>query len=362
MNALSFLLSIGSCGVLMAQHFELARHRQLPAPNLGTIAVASGDLDGDGDRDLLFIDGGLDVAWNDGEGRFVRSQPPLPLSPLASIFGVPIVVGDIDNDGDPDVLVGQSTWSPLNPQIPAHLFRNDAGTLVDATATQWAANVGPTAKLLLVDFDGDGDLDLVTCCLSSPGDCGAMSWQPGALENQVWLNDGTGHFAVAPARLPNNLAVNTDVAAGDVDLDGDVDLVFSSFSLCSWPPPGVLRLFRRNSSGVAVEAPGAIPAATGYWRSVVLFDRDNDGDLDIAAANSYGSAALGGGVFFFDNVGGTFVAAGSLVDSSAAALTVVDFDLDGRRDLLLARRSIESGIEAPRCLRNTPAAFVDVTS
>jgi hypothetical protein len=343
-------------GSLPAQRFTTERHRLLPPTNANRAVAA--DFDGNGSADLAihdgsaFAGGNLQIAWNDGQGRFRTAGGPYPSGPYTVSFG-PMAAGDIDGDGDFDLAGGGTLFFAY---APCSMLRNDGPAGFVDVSTQWpTANEAPT-DVLFVDYDGDGDQDLVT----------ANSWSRAALEfglpqpiNGLYLNDGAGTFAnVTPARMPNTVHLNTGVAAGDLDGDGRQDLVFSAGALV-FGQPGSLRVFLQNALGNAVEAPGRVPAPAGFTGSyldVAAVDFDGDGDPDLVGAAS-------DGVHVFGNQGGaSFQLVAMLPDPAVRRLHVGDFDGDGRPDLLLHRQdAFEREILPLRLFRNTPAGFVDVS-
>jgi len=120
---------------------------------------------------------------------------------------------DVDGDGDADLVLG-------NFLEQNRLYLNEGGVFPDATATYMPVDVGATQSVAVGDVDGDGDLDLVF------GN-GAPSI---GRQNQLYLNDGAGHFADATAaRLPDHGDPTYVVAPCDVDGDGDLDLVVGNF-------------------------------------------------------------------------------------------------------------------------------------
>jgi FG-GAP-like repeat len=337
---------------LAAQHFSSERHRMLP--NVLATRAVSGDFDGDGDQDLAMIVGSgfqsnLQIAWNDGQGRFTLGGAAYPVS-----FG-PVVAFDMDGDGDLDLATGGN----LSIGSYAHgvLLRNDGPAGFTDVSWQWPTTNEMPGRMLFLDYDGDGDLDLLTC--NSFSNSAGQQGLPQPI-NRLYLNNGAGIFTDATASLmPNQPDYNTGMAVGDIDGDGDIDLVFCT-QMSAPTTPGRLRVFVHQANGVAVETPGrvaAIPGFSGGFTDVALVDLDLDGDLDLVAASTQG-------VYLFTNDGtGHFALAGSIPDTMVQTLDAHDFDRDGRVDLLAVRRDwIQERFVPLRMWRNTPGGLVDVTA
>ena len=173
-----------------------------------------------------------------------------------------------------------------------------------------------TEKILLGDLDGDGDLDAYVCNLGQP--------------NQVWLNDGTGHFAKSIQQLGGNL--NTwQGSLGDLDGDHDLD-VFEANDWINSQGSGQVRFndgFGHFSAGVRY---GAI-----HVHDVALGDLDEDGDLDAFMAND------GPNMVWLNDGHGTFTdtlqSLGSTHNNQAVSLG--DLDGDGDLDAFVARNHYE---------------------
>jgi enediyne biosynthesis protein E4 len=125
--------------------------------------------------------------------------------------GAGVCLGDVDGDGRTDVFLART-------EGPNALYRNLGGwRFEDVTARAGVAAEGRySTGCVLVDADGDGDLDLILAALGGP--------------NALFLNDGTGRFTEqgADAGL-TSAAGSTTIAAADVDGDGDLDLYVANY-------------------------------------------------------------------------------------------------------------------------------------
>ncbi|HVS17015.1 MAG TPA: CRTAC1 family protein [Planctomycetota bacterium] len=242
-----------------------------PGPGLSGwwIALAVGDVDGDGDQDLVAGGlGGLEVLLADEHGRLVRSprgdlmpgawarfRPGEPRNETrAPLWVNALALFDADRDGALDLYVGH--YLDFDPRAPAlgelgegalavpcrwkgaqvfcgprgliaqpdRLLRGRGdGTFEDRTST-WLGQVPPgyTLAVLPFDFDGDLDTDLYVACDSSA--------------NLLLVNDGRGRFtdvgfSAGVALSPEGAAeAGMGAAAADVDGNGWLDLAVTNFS------------------------------------------------------------------------------------------------------------------------------------
>jgi VCBS repeat protein len=171
--------------------------------------VALGDLDGDGDLDLAF-GGTLTTVFRNDDG--VPSARPVWMS-VGSRNTNSIALGDVDGDGDLDLAVGELG--------NCRLYRNDGGQL---TMDFVWSNTSPAPlyarNLALTDVDGDGDVDLL-CADAFRGAILYRNDRGAFTSDAVWAQDSTD--------------VTYWVATGDVDDDGDLDVVAGN-SLVGGPP------------------------------------------------------------------------------------------------------------------------------
>ncbi|MBC7854083.1 MAG: CRTAC1 family protein [Pirellulaceae bacterium] len=208
-----------------------------PGPGLGVLPA---DLSGDGWVDLYAAnDGKANFLWvNRGGQRFVDEA--IQVGAAYNAAGAPqasmgVAAGDVDGDGRQDLFMTHidGEYSTLYLQVAPGIFE-------DRTAS--AGLVAPTIHTTgfgtaLVDLDLDGDLDLVKGnghVRLPPAAVPATSlesfWEPYAQRNQILLNDGDGIFVTVAAAADGFLAqsrVTRGLAVGDLDNDGDLDVVTS---------------------------------------------------------------------------------------------------------------------------------------
>ncbi|MBK8980394.1 MAG: VCBS repeat-containing protein [Planctomycetes bacterium] len=223
-----------------------------PDPASWSLGATFGDIDGDGDQDLLIGRFGLTgVYLNDGQGRFADSGRW-----FGDVLVSRIVLADVDSDGDLDAIAG-------NPQRPVQILLNDGvGSFTDGTAGRLPSF--RSTVLCAVDVDGDADPDL----LFQRIDRG---------EPNLFLNDGSGRFVGAPGLL-RWVGPPTDIEAGDLDGDGDVDLVFTGVNETGVPTD---LLFLQEGGTFAERTATHMPQHGHQTRDIALVDVDEDGDLDL---------------------------------------------------------------------------------
>ena len=228
----------------------------------------AGDLEGDGDADLIGCDAtALAIVRNAGDGRLTwdASMPctgPCPVCPS----NVVIHPFDADQDGDLDVYVCNGTVGAAMP-LGDRLVRNN-GTSFSATIT-FASSTTLVGAIDSGDIDGDGDNDLVI----SRFPFGYFYFVP----VQVFFNQGNGVFG--PILNVPTASWSMDVKLVDVDADGDLDLVEANY-LPSTSATSALLL--NNGSGSFSPAP-AFPGLPAQF--VSAGDLDGDGDTDLLLDN-----------------------------------------------------------------------------
>jgi hypothetical protein len=231
-------------------------------PTLGgrsTIALAWADFDLDGDLDCAVGNGILGAEQNNrlfvngGDGTFSSYNEFGGLQSCAMAWG------DFDNDGDPDLAVGNGGFNYTGQN---YLYVNNG----DATFTQRAEfGVEDTASLAWGDYDNDGDLDLAV-----------GNWESGP--SHLYVNNGDDTFT---QQLQfGNRDTNT-LAWGDADNDGWLDMAVGNGDFQHADTNFIY--VNLGDGGFAETAELGLGSTDG----VAWGDYDGDGDLDVAVGNEH---------------------------------------------------------------------------
>jgi hypothetical protein len=291
----------------------------LPASPRGqsTRAIASGDVDGDGNLDLVLGGPQTTRLWlGDGRGGFVDATATS--MPVDSYETYALELADLNGDRQLDLIFANAVY-PGGAQNAIYL-NNGAGGFRDVTGTNAPALLDRSYAIHVVDIDGDQDPDIVfrVAGLSATA--------------ELWLNGGTGVFARGSTRFPTGSPQANDLTVADIDGDMDQDIFFAGpqayayinngqaqFSLLSGAPfaqgdnafrdPHFVDL-HRNGQLYMVGAAGVKSFAVWRWngstfeelqqhipvsypsRDLQLIDLEGDGDLDICSFWHKGGISL----------------------------------------------------------------------
>jgi hypothetical protein len=290
----------------------------------GAYSPPLADLDGDGNQDRVVVDETGAVSFqrnlgNDALPRYGKRLRPVPGLRLPYSFG------DVDGDGDLDAFGQDGSYGVFFENVGDSrrpVFSERRQNPFDLCCDHFA----------LGDLDGDGDLDALVAGI---GGAGYVSFRenPGRQRDARFSRRKPDRFGLRFASRPT-------LALGDLDLDGDLDLLAGAGD-------GTLALAEnlgsaRHASFAPAPAPGRFGLAdVGEESAPAIGDLDADGDLDIVAGNREGAVLL------FENLsppgGFGFAPRGEVIPGLAAVgeagPALGDLDRDGDLDLLVGDQS-----------------------
>lgn len=234
--------------------------------------VAVGDVDGDGDPDVVVSRYLGDSGWGSAGGvDLYRSEggvlSSVPDWTLAGVSSFSCALGDVDRDGDLDLVVAAGEAYQGAPE-PSLLLDNP-GDGAFTTESIWSSPEGWSLDAAFADLDADGWLDLVLARVGAP--------------HAVFSGDGTGALTTEPTWLAEGggFEGNT-VDFGDVNGDGVLDLAISDND--QQGGRGTVRLYCGPTLTVCWESPGP-----DMWSAVSLEDVDGDGLPDLVGGTWWGA-------------------------------------------------------------------------
>ena len=253
--------------------------------------------------------------------------------------GAGVAVGDIDNDGLPDIFFAGNMVSSRLYHNKGHFKFEDITERAGVKTNRWATGVA------MVDINNDGFLDIYVSVSGPP-------WSKGSdRANLLFINQGNGTFTEAAARFGiADTGFTTQAAFLDYNGDGCVDLFLlenapqdftrgvtaTPMGMRAKTPGSYNQLYRNNCDGTFtnVSKEAGILEDAGFGLGVAVADVNQDGWPDIYVSND----GVPNDVLYRNNGNGTFtnVAARSLKHTSQSGMGVdiADFNNDGWPDIL----------------------------
>ena len=299
-----------------------AAHAQLNVANFNAKMVIAQDFDNDGDLDLMYASGSDGspprILINNGTGVFADQTasriPAFGTNPKSFC----VAAGDVDDDGDLDVVVNDGGTFGGNPS-QAKLLKNDGtGVFTDVTAAQMPVDLYNCQDVTLLDYDGDFDLDIA---LGGKGGTGKRA--------RLYLNNGAGNFSISNALDAVGSGNTYEIDWGDLDADSDFDAAVQSLGGTNNFSEG----WARNDGPTTTMPEFIFPNPnTDDDNEMLCLDYDNDGDLDVFVGNlNFQEKA------YRNNGGGSFTNVNSIIQVQADStldMGTADLNGDGKYDLV----------------------------
>jgi len=248
---------------------DFARQPLLPSrlSQLGP-GVAWGDVDSDGDDDLVLPSGRggrLSVFINTG-GTFREIEGSVTGHDQTGVVIYPSSSG-------PEILVGHSNFeSTVEETSFIQGYRVEDGNLIETRRI--STNLSSVGALCMADVDGDEDLDLFAGGRTVPGR------YPEPASSMLFIND-SGSFVPDSKNSAHleKIGLITGALFSDIDSDNDPDLILAM----EWGPVTILE----NEGGTFSDATASYGLSdyVGWWNGVATGDFNEDGRLDIVATN-----------------------------------------------------------------------------
>ncbi|MBD3636609.1 MAG: T9SS type A sorting domain-containing protein [Crocinitomicaceae bacterium] len=269
--------------------------------------IDTSDIDNDGDIDVVFSTLTGEMYWSENTGTEIWNTN------LIADFSSPmkfVNTADLDNDGDEDIaFTSGNSGLGWFENTGSGTFVVPANSIVMLPGNPW--------KFKLGDLNTDGKIDVLVTMVD-PG-------SGNALDQFSWYeNLGGGSFGpenILYEPISGISAASHDLEIEDMDLDGDLDVVFLENNKLSW--------VENIGGGVFNPAQILASATSVVYREIELHDFDNDNDIDILVLE-------GAEMILYENQGGMLFGTGQVISSGIADcenVCITDFNQDGLNDI-----------------------------
>lgn len=267
------------------------------------------------------------------------------------------LTADVNRDGFDDLVLAN--------EVQVRFWINDGlGNFTDDTATRFTQTGEAVGPIAMADINNDSYLDLIV---------GGGFDDFDQIADRQYLNDGNGAFVLDAGGMPNPSGLSNDFEFGDVDNDGDLDMIVTSGEGVHLSiPGGVDRMYFNDGNGNWTESPnfagllyndGMITSTAGRFADI-----DNDGDLDLLIARIVGSGFGGQNVLLENNGLGAFTDVTATqyptAEDNSQDAEFADLNNDGYLDLVVANSfaSVDAMSSADLLLNqgaSNPGVFVE---
>ncbi len=289
----------------------------------GMVAVQVADIDADGDMDIFSAD--ASISWyenTEGDGAHWTTHT-VSEDTVSADTTLKMVSRDMDKDGDMDLLVAFRTvtvisYASFHEEYKTKIawYENTAGD-----GSRWSEHVCKLTSSMLTfvslhgaDVDGDGDVDILTASENT---------------HSTWYENMDGEGTSWVEHELSAATVNADATLGaDVDGDGDTDII----ALSTWPVESLILWYENTDGGGSAWREHELAFPNGEVRAIHGDDVDGDGDMDLFLIASGDDA-----IVWYENAAGN----GSVwsphpitqTGREYQALVAEDMDGDGDMDI-----------------------------
>src|SRR3989339_827356 len=326
--------------------------------------LAIGDLNANGKNDLIVdayyynsSQGRVYIFYNDGiYTNLAASADEIITGEASSNFGIEFTVGDLNVDGKDDLVIGAYGYDASDDEGRVYIFYNDGtGVYVDTAATADEIITGENLSffgysLATGDLDADGDTDLVV-----------GGYKYGIFDGRVYIfyNNGTGVY-VDTAATADEIITGEDSAdrfgffltVDDLNMDGKDDLIAGAYLYDITSNEGRVYVYYNDGYYTATSTLADVIITgegtdSSFGFSFSTGDLNSDGKTDlVVGAQGYNSSQ--GRVYIFYSQNGQVNLNKSIVGESTSdyfgnAMTSGDFDADGDIDLAVGAYEYNTG-------------------
>jgi enediyne biosynthesis protein E4 len=289
------------------------------------------------------------LKYTQTEGDFIdfKREPLIPYK--CSRKGPYYAKADVNGDGMEDLFIGGASGSEGKLML-----QNANGSFTEKKQAAFTADKGyEDMSSIFFDADGDGDLDLYVVSGGAEFKAGSNLYQ-----DRLYINDGKGNFTRAPNALPTEGFNGSSVTPLDFDGDGDMDLFVGGHVIPGTFPKPDRSMLLQNNKGIFTDVTNQYAKAllnTGIVNQAVWTDVDGDGKKELSICGEWMPLEI----FSFQN--GQFIknqnsvhiispsGNDTLISMDAFSgwwynMKAEDLDNDGRMDLVMGNRGLNSNI------------------
>lgn len=274
-----------------AGFFTLGTASRIPAFLGAEAGFAVGDVDSDLRPDVLLAgDGSQSRLLLNGPGGVLRNAT-MKTIPDANLYASDAVADDIDGDSDPDIIIASgcrftTSYCSNEPatcrgDTVRFWISDGAGGYIDDTVNRFPAFTWSATEVASGDIDGDGDNDLLVGTTGRSTSTNSSGDSPGL---RLYLNDGTGHYTdVTYPRIPFEAYFTQSISLIDINKDGALDVFVGIDSRCGCASQQ--RLYLNTGNGFFFNVSGQLPytsyGCNGDLRTSTVGDFNGDTYPDI---------------------------------------------------------------------------------